>query len=72
MAKTRYTFSLMEGTDYFYKIVLSIVVIYSVFIGLDGNWFKAEGITLNITNNVFNSILLCNNGKNVYFALLFI
>ena len=57
MQKLRYAFYVMATNDIFDYVVLSIVIINSVFMALDGNLIKPEILNgLNISNYVFNSI----------------
>ena len=57
--KLRYAFYIVATNDYFDFTVLSIVIINSIFMALDGNLFTPEILeTLNISNYVFNSIFI--------------
>ena len=57
MQKLRYAFYIMAINDIFDYVVLTIVIINSVFMALDGNIIKPEILNgLNISNYVFNSI----------------
>ena len=57
MQKLRYAFYVMATNDIFDYIVLSIVIINSVFMALDGNIIKPEILNgLNISNYIFNAI----------------
>ena len=57
--KLRYAFYILATNDYFDYIILSIVIINSVFMALDGNIFKPEiSQKLEISNYVFNSIFI--------------
>ena len=57
MQKIRYAFYVMATNDIFDYVVLSIVIINSVFMALDGNLIKPEILNrLNISNYIFNSI----------------
>ena len=57
MQKLRYAFYLVAISDYFGYVILTVVLINSVFMALDGNLFKPEVLNkLNIANYIFNSI----------------
>lgn len=57
--KLRYAFYILATNDYFDFIILSIVIINSVFMALDGNILKPELFQkLEISNYVFNSIFI--------------
>ena len=57
--KLRYAFYVLATNDYFDFIILSIVIINSVFMALDGNILKPEIFQkLEISNYVFNSIFI--------------
>ena len=57
--KLRYAFYIVATNDYFDFSILSIVVINSIFMALDGNLFAPEILEkLNISNYVFNSIFI--------------
>ena len=59
MQKLRYAFYVMAMNDIFDYIVLSIVIINSVFMALDGNIIKPEILNgLNISNYIFNAIFM--------------
>ena len=57
--KLRYAFYILATNDYFDFIILSIVIINSIFMALDGNLLKPEIFQkLEISNYVFNSIFI--------------
>ena len=57
--KLRYAFYILATNEYFDYIVLSIVIINSVFMALDGNLLTPEVLKkLEISNYVFNSIFI--------------
>ena len=57
LQKVRYAFYIIARSDYFDYIILSVVIINSIFMALDGNIIKPEILNnLNISNIVFNSI----------------
>ena len=57
MQTVRYAFYLIAINEYFDIIILTVVLINSVFMALDGNLLKPEILNgLNIANYVFNSI----------------
>ena len=57
MQTVRYAFYLIAISEYFDIIILTVVLINSVFMALDGNLMKPEILNgLNIANYVFNSI----------------
>ena len=59
MQTVRYAFYLLAINEYFDIIILTVVLINSVFMALDGNLIKPESLhKLNISNYVFNSIFM--------------
>ena len=57
--KLKYAFYILANNDYFDFIVLSIVIINSVFMALDGNLLTPEVFQkLEISNYIFNSIFI--------------
>ena len=57
--KVRYAFYLLATNDYFDYFILTVVVVNSVFMAIDGNILKPEVLdSLNVSNYVFNSIYI--------------
>ena len=57
--KVRKAFYELVTNDYFDYIILSIVIINSVFLAIDGNYIKPEILNkLNISNYIFNAIFI--------------
>ena len=57
--KLRYAFYILATNDYFDYTILSIVIINSVFMALDGNLLKPEIISkVDLSNYAFNSIFI--------------
>ena len=57
--KIRYAFYLLATNDYFDFFILTVVVINSVFMAIDGNILKPEVLdSLNVSNYVFNSLYI--------------
>ena len=57
--KLRYAFYLLATNDYFDYIILTVVVVNSVFMAIDGNILKPEVLdSLNVSNYVFNSLYI--------------
>ena len=57
--KLRYAFYLLATNDYFDYFILTVVVVNSVFMAIDGNILKPEVLdSLNVSNYVFNSIYI--------------
>ena len=57
--KLRYAFYLIATNDYFDYIILTVVVVNSVFMAIDGNILKPETLdSLNVSNYVFNSLYI--------------
>ena len=57
--KLRYAFYILANNDYFDYAILSIVIINSIFMALDGNLIKPEIIKkIEISNYLFNSIFI--------------
>lgn len=57
--KLRYAFYILATNDYFDYAILSIVIINSIFMALDGNLIKPEIIQkIEIANYVFHSIFI--------------
>ena len=57
--KVRYAFYILATNDYFDYIILTVVVINSVFMAIDGNILKPEFLdNLNVSNYVFNSLYI--------------
>ena len=59
LQKVRYAFYLLATNDYFDYFILTVVVVNSVFMAIDGNILKPEVLdSLNVSNYVFNSIYI--------------
>ena len=59
LEKMRYAFYVLGTNEYFDYLILTLVVVNSVFMALDGNIIKPETYNnLNISNYVFNSIFI--------------
>ena len=57
--KVRYAFYLLATNDYFDYFILTVVVVNSVFMAIDGNILKPEVLdSLNVSNYVFNAIYI--------------
>ena len=57
--KARYAFYLLATNDYFDYFILTVVVVNSVFMAIDGNILKPELLdSLNVSNYLFNSIYI--------------
>ena len=57
--KARYAFYLLATNDYFDYFILTVVVVNSVFMAIDGNILKPEHLdSLNVSNYLFNSIYI--------------
>ena len=59
LQKIRYAFYVFANNEYFEYTVLSIVIINSLFLSFEGNFFRPEIFNkLNITNLIFNTIFI--------------
>ena len=59
LQKLRYAFYLLATNDFFDYIILTVVVVNSVFMAIDGNILKPEVLdSLNVSNYVFNSVYI--------------
>ena len=59
LQKVRYAFYILATNDYFDYFILTVVVVNSVFMAIDGNILKPEILdSLNVSNYVFNSVYI--------------
>ena len=59
LQKVRYAFYILATNDYFDYFILTVVVVNSVFMAIDGNILKPEHLdSLNVSNYVFNSVYI--------------
>jgi len=59
LQKVRYAFYILATNDYFDYFILTVVVVNSVFMAIDGNILKPEVLdSLNVSNYVFNAVYI--------------